>query len=97
MDICRLTRCICRFSLGYVVKRSLLGMTSVSNEPVGAEDAGYAEYSLLLDALGLVPGCQERLLIRGGTSPMGMAAASIASGPRQRLASTTCSLTLVDR
>src|SRR3954454_21960127 len=34
-----------------------------------------------LDALGVVPGGRGRLLIRGGTSSVGMAAASIASGP----------------
>lgn len=40
-----------------------------------------------LDALGLAPG--ERLLIRGGTSSVGMAAASIASGHGAETAATT--------
>ena len=42
-----------------------------------------------LDALGLVPGGQGRLLIRGGTSSVGMAAASIASGHSVETAATT--------
>jgi NADPH:quinone reductase-like Zn-dependent oxidoreductase len=42
-----------------------------------------------LDALGLVPGGQGRLLIRGGTSSVGMAAASIASGHGVETAATT--------
>jgi NADPH:quinone reductase-like Zn-dependent oxidoreductase len=42
-----------------------------------------------LDALGVVPGGQGRLLIRGGTSSVGMAAASIASGYGVRTAATT--------
>jgi NADPH:quinone reductase-like Zn-dependent oxidoreductase len=42
-----------------------------------------------LDALGVVPGGQGRLLIRGGTSSVGMAAASIASGYGARIAATT--------
>ena len=42
-----------------------------------------------LDALGVVPGGQTRLLIRGGTSSVGMAAASIASGYGVRIAATT--------
>jgi NADPH:quinone reductase-like Zn-dependent oxidoreductase len=42
-----------------------------------------------LDALGVVPGGQGRLLIRGGTSSVGMAAASIASGYRVETAATT--------
>jgi NADPH:quinone reductase-like Zn-dependent oxidoreductase len=42
-----------------------------------------------LDALGVVPGGQERLLIRGGTSAVGMAAASIASGYGVETAATT--------
>ena len=42
-----------------------------------------------LDALGLVPGGQGRLLIRGGTSSAGMAAASIASGHGVETAATT--------
>jgi NADPH:quinone reductase-like Zn-dependent oxidoreductase len=40
-----------------------------------------------LDALGVVPG--SRLLIRGGTSSVGMAAASIASGHGVEIAATT--------
>ncbi|MFL6075805.1 MAG: zinc-binding dehydrogenase [Mycobacteriales bacterium] len=42
-----------------------------------------------LDALGVVPGGQGRLLIRGGTSSVGMAAASIASGNGVEVAATT--------
>lgn len=42
-----------------------------------------------LDALGIVPGDQGRLLIRGGTSSVGMAAASIASGYGLTTAATT--------
>ncbi|MFG1813795.1 zinc-binding dehydrogenase [Kribbella sp. NPDC049174] len=42
-----------------------------------------------LDALGVVPGGKERLLIRGGTSSVGMAAASIASGYGLETAATT--------
>jgi NADPH:quinone reductase-like Zn-dependent oxidoreductase len=42
-----------------------------------------------LDALGVVPGGPGRLLIRGGTSSVGMAAASIASGYGVKTAATT--------
>jgi NADPH:quinone reductase-like Zn-dependent oxidoreductase len=42
-----------------------------------------------LDALGIVPGRPGRLLIRGGTSSVGMAAASIASGHGLETAATT--------
>jgi NADPH:quinone reductase-like Zn-dependent oxidoreductase len=42
-----------------------------------------------LDALGVVPGGQGRLLIRGGTSSVGMAAASIASGYGTETAAST--------
>jgi NADPH:quinone reductase-like Zn-dependent oxidoreductase len=42
-----------------------------------------------LDALGIGPGCQGRLLIRGETSSVGMAAASIASGYGVSTAATT--------
>ena len=42
-----------------------------------------------LDALGVEPGGQGRLLIRGGTSSVGMAAASIASGHGIEIAATT--------
>jgi NADPH:quinone reductase-like Zn-dependent oxidoreductase len=42
-----------------------------------------------LDALGIMPGGQGRLLIRGGTSSVGMAAASIASGYGVETAATT--------
>ncbi|MFX0573294.1 zinc-binding dehydrogenase [Nocardia nepalensis] len=42
-----------------------------------------------LDALGVAPGDQGRLLIRGGTSSVGMAAASIASGYGVEIAATT--------
>ncbi|WP_344314369.1 zinc-binding dehydrogenase [Fodinicola feengrottensis] len=42
-----------------------------------------------LDALGVMPGDRRRLLIRGGTSSVGMAAASIASGYGLETAATT--------
>ncbi|WP_128804187.1 MULTISPECIES: zinc-binding dehydrogenase [unclassified Streptomyces] len=42
-----------------------------------------------LDALGIVPGGAGRLLIRGGTSSVGMAATSIASGQGIETAATT--------
>jgi NADPH:quinone reductase-like Zn-dependent oxidoreductase len=42
-----------------------------------------------LDALGVMPGGPGRLLIRGGTSSVGMAAASIASGYGLEIAATT--------
>jgi NADPH:quinone reductase-like Zn-dependent oxidoreductase len=42
-----------------------------------------------LDALGVVPGGEGRLLIRGGTSSVGMAAMSIASGYGVATAATT--------
>ena len=42
-----------------------------------------------LDALGLGPGARGRLLIRGGTSSVGLAAASIASGYGVETAATT--------
>jgi len=42
-----------------------------------------------LDVLGVVPGGQGRLLIRGGTSSVGMAAASIASGHGLETVATT--------
>jgi NADPH:quinone reductase-like Zn-dependent oxidoreductase len=42
-----------------------------------------------LDALGVTPGSQGRLLIRGGTSSVGLAAASIASGYGVTTAATT--------
>ena len=49
-----------------------------------------------LDALGIVPGREERLLIRGGTSSVGMAAASIASGYGVKTAATTRRQSKVD-
>ncbi|GAA4258681.1 zinc-binding dehydrogenase [Dactylosporangium darangshiense] len=42
-----------------------------------------------LDALGIVPGAGGRLLIRGGTSSVGMAAATIAAGYGMQIAATT--------
>ena len=42
-----------------------------------------------LDALGVGPGTRGRLLIRGGTSSVGMAAASIAAGHGIEIAATT--------
>ncbi|MEU4606304.1 zinc-binding dehydrogenase [Kribbella sp. NPDC023972] len=49
-----------------------------------------------LDTLGVVPGDQGRLLIRGGTSSVGMAAASIASGYGVRTMATTRRRSKVD-
>ena len=49
-----------------------------------------------LDALGVVPGRGGRLLIRGGTSSVGMAAASIASGHGLETAATTRRQSKVD-
>ena len=42
-----------------------------------------------LDAAGLTPGSGSRLLIRGGTSSVGLAAVSIAAGHGARIAATT--------
>jgi NADPH:quinone reductase-like Zn-dependent oxidoreductase len=49
-----------------------------------------------LDALGIVPGGGGRLLIRGGTSSVGMAAASIAAGHGIETAATTRRQSKVD-
>jgi NADPH:quinone reductase-like Zn-dependent oxidoreductase len=49
-----------------------------------------------LDALGIAPGGRGRLLIRGGTSSVGMAAASIASGHGVETAATTRRRSKVD-
>lgn len=49
-----------------------------------------------LNALGVVPGGEKRLLIRGGTSSVGMAAASIASGYGVEIAATTRRQSKVD-
>jgi NADPH:quinone reductase-like Zn-dependent oxidoreductase len=49
-----------------------------------------------LNALGVVPGGEGRLLIRGGTSSVGMAAASIASGYGVEIAATTRRQSKVD-
>jgi NADPH:quinone reductase-like Zn-dependent oxidoreductase len=94
-------------------------VAAVMGEMGRAFDGGYAEYTLLpnallipvtttlpwdvlaalpetyltargaLDALGVGPGAAGRLLIRGGTSSVGMAAASIASGYGIETAATT--------
>jgi NADPH:quinone reductase-like Zn-dependent oxidoreductase len=49
-----------------------------------------------LDALGIVPGRRTRLLIRGGTSSVGMAAASIAAGHGIEIAATTRQQSKID-
>lgn len=55
----------------------------------GALPETYLTAQGALDALGIVPGGKGRLLIRGGTSSVGMAAASIASGNGMETAATT--------
>ena len=54
---------------------------------LGIECVGIVAASM--DALGIVPGRAGRMLIRGGTSSVGMAAASIASGYGLKTAATT--------
>jgi NADPH:quinone reductase-like Zn-dependent oxidoreductase len=63
--------------------------TTLPWEVLGALPETYLTALGSLDALGVGPGGQGRLLIRGGTSSVGMAAASIASGYGVATAATT--------
>jgi len=63
--------------------------TTLPWEVLAALPESYLTAQGSLDALGVVPGGQGRLLIRGGTSSVGMAAASIASGYGVKTAATT--------
>ncbi|MBO3746116.1 zinc-binding dehydrogenase [Streptosporangiaceae bacterium NEAU-GS5] len=63
--------------------------TSLPWEVFAALPESYLTAQGALDALGLAPGGKGRLLIRGGTSSVGMAAASIASGYGVTTAATT--------
>jgi NADPH:quinone reductase-like Zn-dependent oxidoreductase len=63
--------------------------TTLSWEVLSALPETYLTAQGSLDALGVVRGGQGRLLIRGGTSSVGMAAASIASGYGVEIAATT--------
>jgi NADPH:quinone reductase-like Zn-dependent oxidoreductase len=61
--------------------------TALSWETLAALPETYLTAQGALDALGIRPG--ERLLIRGGTSSVGLAAASIAAGHGLEVAATT--------
>ena len=63
--------------------------TTLPWEVLGALPETYLTAQGSLDALGVEPGRGERLLIRGGTSSVGMAAASIAAAQGTRVAATT--------
>ncbi|TCO28569.1 NADPH:quinone reductase-like Zn-dependent oxidoreductase [Kribbella steppae] len=63
--------------------------TTLSWDVLAALPETYLTAHGSLDALGVVPGGPARLLIRGGTSSVGMAAASIASGYGLETAATT--------
>lgn len=63
--------------------------TTLPWEVLAALPESYLTAQGSLDALGVVRGGQGRLLIRGGTSSVGMAAASIASGYGVKTAATT--------
>jgi NADPH:quinone reductase-like Zn-dependent oxidoreductase len=63
--------------------------TTLPWEILAALPESYLTAQGSLDALGVVPGGRGRLLIRGGTSSVGMAAASIASGYGIETAATT--------
>src|ERR1700712_2086125 len=63
--------------------------TSLPWDVLAALPETYLTAQGALDALGIVPGRPGRLLIRGGTSSVGMAAASIASGHGVEIAATT--------
>jgi len=63
--------------------------TTLPWEVLAALPESYLTAQGSLDALGVVPGGQGRLLLRGGTSSVGMAAASIASGYGVKTAATT--------
>jgi NADPH:quinone reductase-like Zn-dependent oxidoreductase len=63
--------------------------TTLAWEVLAALPETYLTAQGSLDMLGIVPGGQARLLIRGGTSSVGMAAASIASGHGLETVATT--------
>jgi NADPH:quinone reductase-like Zn-dependent oxidoreductase len=63
--------------------------TTLSWDVLAALPETYLTAQGSLDALGVAPGRRERLLIRGGTSSVGLAAASIASGHGAATAATT--------
>jgi NADPH:quinone reductase-like Zn-dependent oxidoreductase len=63
--------------------------TTLPWEVLAALPESYLTAQGSLDALGVGPGDHGRLLIRGGTSALGMAAASIASGHGVEIAATT--------
>jgi NADPH:quinone reductase-like Zn-dependent oxidoreductase len=63
--------------------------TTLSWDVLAALPETYLTAHGSLDAVGVGPGGQGRLLIRGGTSSVGMAAASIASGYGVETAATT--------
>jgi NADPH:quinone reductase-like Zn-dependent oxidoreductase len=63
--------------------------TSLPWEIFAALPETYLTAQGALDALGITPDAPGRLLIRGGTSSVGMAAASIAAGPGAEVAATT--------
>ncbi|MEU3339150.1 zinc-binding dehydrogenase [Streptomyces sp. NPDC002144] len=63
--------------------------TTLPREVLAALPETYLTAQGSLDALGIAPGDRGRLLIRGGTSSVGMAAASIASGYGLETAATT--------
>jgi NADPH:quinone reductase-like Zn-dependent oxidoreductase len=63
--------------------------TTLPREVLAALPETYLTAQGSLDALGIAPGDRGRLLIRGGTSSVGMAAASIASGYGLETVATT--------
>jgi len=63
--------------------------TTLAWDVLAALPESYLTAQGSLDAVGVGPGGQGRLLIRGGTSSVGMAAASIASGHGVETAATT--------
>jgi NADPH:quinone reductase-like Zn-dependent oxidoreductase len=63
--------------------------TDLPREVLAALPETYLTAQGALDALGIVPGPRARLLIRGGTSSVGMAAATIAAGHGLEVAATT--------
>ncbi|MEV6768822.1 zinc-binding dehydrogenase [Nocardia sp. NPDC051030] len=63
--------------------------TTLPWETLAALPETYLTAQGSLDALGITPDNKARLLIRGGTSSVGMAAASIASGHGLEIAATT--------
>ena len=70
--------------------------TTLSWEVLAALPETYLTAQGALDAVGVVPGRPGRLLIRGGTSSVGMAAASIASARSFETAATTRQHSKVD-